>query len=55
MVKYALFLQKTYNYSRNMLTGEKRMKRLYLGSTAFTLLLNPQVDFSLILEHSFAN
>ena len=54
-LEYALFLQKLYNYSRNLLTSEKKVKRLYLSNTAFTLALNPQVDFSLILEQFFVN
>lgn len=54
-LEYALFLQKLYNYSRNLLTSEKKVKRLYLSNTAFTLALNPQVGFSLILEQFFVN
>jgi len=44
-LEYALFLQKLYNYSPNLLTTEKKMKRLYVSNAAFTLALNPGVDF----------
>ena len=54
-LEYALFLQKLYNYSPNLLTSEKKMKRLYVSNAAFTLALNPQVDFSLLLEQFFVN
>ncbi len=54
-LEYALFLQKLYNYSPNLLTSEKKIKRFYLSNTAFTLSLNPDVDFSGIMEQYFAN
>ena len=54
-LEYALFLQKLYNYSRNLLTSEKKVKKLYLCNTAFTLALNPQVDLSAVLEQFFVN
>lgn len=54
-LEYGLFLQKLYNYSRNLLTSEKKVKRLYICNTAFTSALNPQVDLSLILEQFFVN
>lgn len=54
-LEYALFLQKLYNYSRNLMTSEKKVKRLYICNTAFTSALNPQVDLSLILEQFFVN
>jgi predicted AAA+ superfamily ATPase len=54
-LEYALFLQKLYNYSPNLLTSEKKMKRLYVGNAAFTWALNPHVDFSLLLEQFFVN
>jgi uncharacterized protein len=54
-LEYALFLQKLYNYSPNLFTSEKKMKRLYVSNTAFTLALNPQADFSLLLEQFFVN
>ncbi len=54
-LEYALLIQKLYNYSNNFLTSEKKMKRLYLASTAFTWALNPQIDFSLLVEQWFVN
>lgn len=54
-LEYALFLQKLYNYSRNLITSEKKVKRLYLSNTAFTKALNPQVDLPLLLEQFFVN
>jgi hypothetical protein len=54
-LEYALFLQKLYNFSPNLLTTEKKMKRLYVSNAAFTLALNPGVDFSLLLEQFFVN
>jgi len=54
-LEYALLIQKLYNYSKNLLTSEKKIKRLYLCNTAFTLALNPQVEFSLLVEQFFVN
>ncbi len=54
-LEYALFLQKLYNYSKNLLTSEKKVKRLYLCNTAFTLALNPQADLPTVLEQFFVN
>lgn len=54
-LEYALFLQKLYNYSKNLLTSEKKVKRLYPCNTAFTLALNPQADLPSILEQFFVN
>jgi hypothetical protein len=51
----ALLCRKLYNYSRNLLTSEKKMKRLYLSSTAFTSALSPGTDFSQIMEQHFVN
>jgi hypothetical protein len=54
-LEYALFLQKLYNYSRNLLTSEKKIKRLYPSNTAFTLALNPQADLPSVIEQFFVN
>ena len=54
-LEYALFLQKLYNYSPNLLTSEKKIKRFFLSNTAFTLSLNPNVDFSGVMKQYFAN
>jgi len=45
---YALYLEKAflikkvYNYSRNVLTSEKKMKRFYPSSTSFSFLFNAE-------------
>jgi uncharacterized protein len=54
-LEYALFLQKLYNYSRNLLTSEKKVKRLYPCNTAFTLALNPQAELPSVMEQFFVN
>ena len=54
-LEYALFLQKLYNYSPNLLTSEKKVKRLYPCNTAFTLALNPQAELPAVLEQFFVN
>ncbi|MEW6409334.1 MAG: ATP-binding protein [Nitrospirota bacterium] len=54
-LEYALFLQKLYNYSRNLLTSEKKVKKLYPCNTSFTLSLNPQVDLPSVVEQFFVN
>ena len=54
-LEYALFLQKLYNYSRNLLTSEKKVKKIYLCNTAFTMALNPQADLPSVLEQFFVN
>jgi hypothetical protein len=54
-LEYALFLQKLYNYSRNLLTSEKKVKRLYPSNTAFTLALNPQAELPSVIEQYFVN
>jgi len=54
-LEYGLFLNKLYNYSPNLLTSEKKMKRAYLSNTAFTMALEPSVEFSLLMEQYFVN
>ena len=54
-LEYALFLQKLYNFSRNLLTSEKKVKKLYPSNTAFTLGLNPHADLPSVLEQFFVN
>jgi len=54
-LEYALFLKKLYNYSPNLLTSEKKMKRAYLSNTAFTLALEPSIELPLLLEQYFVN
>jgi hypothetical protein len=54
-LEYALFLQKLYNYSRNFLTSEKKVKKLYPSNTAFTLAMNPEAGLASVLEQFFVN
>lgn len=54
-LEYALLLQKLYNYSRNLLTSEKRARKVYLSNTAFTLALSPRTDMPALLEQYFVN
>ncbi len=50
-----LLIQQCYNYSPNILTSEKKLKRLYLSNTGFTLALNPSTPFSQLCEQYFIN
>ena len=54
-LEYALFCRKLYNYSTNLLTTEKKMKRLYLSNTAFTIAMNQKVELPSVLEQFFVN
>ncbi len=54
-LEYALLVQKLYNYSPNLITTEKKIKRLYLSNTAFAYALNPSVDFFMVLEQFYIN
>jgi predicted AAA+ superfamily ATPase len=54
-LEYALFLQKVYNYSNNLLTSEKKIKRLYPCNTAFTIALNPSAGLPAVMEQFFVN
>ncbi|MCL5986218.1 MAG: ATP-binding protein [Actinobacteria bacterium] len=54
-LEYALLIKKVYNYSSNVLTSEKKMRRAYLTSTAFSLALSSNLGPSLIIEQFFQN
>lgn len=54
-LEYALLISKLYNYSPNFLTSEKKMKKLYLSNTAFTVALSGKINFPLLIEQFFAN
>jgi hypothetical protein len=53
-IEESFLLKKIYNFSRNMLTSEKKMKRLYLSSTSFFAFLNPQVEEDRLIENLMA-
>lgn len=54
-LEHSLLLRRIYNFSRNITTVYKKLKRIYLSSTAFTCALNPEIDDTMILEQFFIN
>ena len=48
-----LLLDKLFNYSTNRMTSEKKLKRCYLGSTAFTMALASSTNWSQLMEQFF--
>ncbi len=48
-------IQKCYNFSRNRLTSEKKMKRLYLSSTTLLFHLCEAPDFGRAVENLVIN
>ena len=54
-LEYSLLANKLYNYSPNLLTSEKKMKKVYLSSTAFSKALSPRVGRPALIEQFFAN
>lgn len=54
-LEYALLANKLYNYSPNLLTSEKKMKKVYLSSTAFSKALSPRVGRPALIEQFYAN
>lgn len=52
---YTLFIQRLYNYSRNLMTSEKKLRRAYLSNTAFTLAVNPHIENPLLIEQFIIN
>jgi hypothetical protein len=53
-LEYGLLANKLYNYSPNLLTSEKKMKKVYLSSTAFSKALSPRVGRPELIEQFFA-
>lgn len=51
----ALLLVRIYNYSASRLTSEKKMKRAYLSSPAFSLAFSGDLDRGPLLEQFFIN
>lgn len=47
----AFLITKMYNFSKNMLTSEKKMKRFYLATTSFFLFLNNDIEESRLVEN----
>lgn len=54
-LEYALLVSKLYNYSPNLFTSEKKMKKVYLSNTGFTIALSGKVDFSRLVEQFFVH
>jgi len=54
-LEYSLLVRKTYNYSPSLLTSEKKLKRGYLTSSAFTYALEENPDFSRVIEQWWVN
>lgn len=54
-LEYALLVKKLYNYSPNLLTSEKKLKRIYPASTAFTLVLSGANDLPAIVEQFYSS
>jgi hypothetical protein len=54
-LEYSFLLQKLYNYSTNLLSSEKKLKRAYLANTGFTHALAGELNFPLLLEQFWAN
>jgi len=47
----SFLIKKLYNFSKNMLTSEKKMKRFYLSTTSLFPFLNNQIDEALLIEN----
>jgi len=47
----AFLIKKLYNFSKNMLTSEKKMKRFYLATTSFFPFLNKEINESKLIEN----
>jgi len=47
----SFLIKKLYNFSRNMLTSEKKMKKFYLTTTSFFPFLNNKIDESKLIEN----
>ena len=50
----SFLIKKLYNFSRNMLTSEKKMKKFYLTATSFFPFLNSQINESKLVENLIA-
>jgi len=47
----SFLIKKLYNFSRNRLTSEKKMKRFYLTTTSFFPFLNNNIDRTKLIEN----
>ncbi|MBC7254376.1 MAG: ATP-binding protein [Actinobacteria bacterium] len=53
-LEYSLLAHKLYNFSPNRLTSEKKARKIYPSSTAFTAALSGVSDFAALAEQYFA-
>lgn len=51
----AFLIQKMYNFSKNMTTSEKKMKKFYLTTASFFPFLNPDIDETKLIENLIVN
>lgn len=49
----AFLLKKVYNFSRNLLTSEKKLKKFYLASPSFCLAVSDFIETGKLLENYF--
>ncbi|MFQ5638564.1 MAG: ATP-binding protein [bacterium] len=54
-LEYSYLVQKLYNFSTNLLTSEKKLKRAYLSNTGFTNALANRFDLPVLLEQFWIN
>jgi len=47
----SFLIRKLYNFSRNMLTSEKKLKKFYLSTTSFFPFLNNGIDETSLIEN----
>ncbi len=54
-LEYSFLIQKLYNFSPNLLTSERKLKRAYLANTGFTFSLASAMIFPKIVEQFWVN
>lgn len=47
----SFLIKRLYNFSKNMLTSEKKMKKVYLATTSFFPYLNNKIDETKLVEN----
>ncbi len=54
-LEHSLLVKRIYNFSKNLASIQKKLKRAYITNPAFTLALNPGVDRTILLEQFFVD
>ena len=54
-LEMGFLIQKCYNFSKNRLTSEKKMKKLYLSSTTLLFSLCEEPDYGRVVENLIIN